>query len=215
VQVTSDPSPLHRVAGLLVGLSVVGCAAEHAAPPPPEPPAETHDTGSAPDPCADGQIEVTGGFARFGEPFIAASATGNAIVMTYAPEVGWLLETAIRVTHVHAAVGILPIVQVVADGRIISGAPDTDTYGNTWNVNQQNLALLEDGACSGYTTGIDAYLIPEPGSPTTPEMICPLAGSEVEVRWEVEDLLDGRTGSTSVRGILELDPYDVPRCAAY
>jgi hypothetical protein len=195
----------------VIALVLAGCAPAPGADPPATEPPETHDTGPAPDLCAEAQPEVTGGFGSLGDPFVAAQA-GTAVVMIHPPDAYHHLDTAVRVVGIHPLLAITPSVAVVADGRIISGLtyPDDD-----WNQNTVYTQLLEDGPCSGTSTGVRAFLHPVPGEWTWLENICPLAGTEVEVRWDVEDLLDGRTSFSSVRAILALDPVDIAPCAAY
>jgi hypothetical protein len=67
--------------------------------------------------------------------------------------------------------------------------------------------------------GVRAYLDDIDPDPvvfeTLADHVCALSDAEVEIRWDVVDVTDFRTGTASIRAAIALDPADVDDCAAY
>jgi hypothetical protein len=211
---------MRRVVALL---ALCACAAPHpgggspvdSAPPAPGDTSDTllvEDTAPPPTGCYDVPVQVTGGFAHYNDPFVASPPTGGEVAMVHGVQGAfWHLDTAIRVEAIHSTVAARPTVLQLSTGQLISGV-----LGGT-TTNLVNLALTMEGECVGTTAALRAYLDdvdPDPGvQETLAEHICALEGEEVEVAWEVADLVDGRIGTASVQVTLALDPADVPLCA--
>jgi hypothetical protein len=170
------------------------------------------DTGPFPTGCYDVPIELVGGFVHYGDPFVAAPASGGTVPIVHGVQGSfWHIDTGLSVGSVHGSVRARPVVTLLRTGRIISGDPASTTD------NTAHLVLEPTGECSGTTSALRAWLDDVDEDPSVREglitHICPLAGEEVEVRWEVTDLEDQRTATTSVTATLVLDPVDVEACA--
>jgi len=171
------------------------------------------DTGPPPTGCYDVPVGLSGGFAHYGEVFVPADPEGSVAPIIHGVQGPfWHIDTAIRVTSVHTSVSARPWVTLVSTGQIVSGM-----LGGT-TTNEANLQLALEGECSGSAVALRAFLDdidPDPNvSENLETHICPLAGEEVEVSWEVRDLVDGRIATAHVRATLALDPADESACAA-
>jgi hypothetical protein len=171
--------------------------------------------------CFDVDPVATGGFAAAGEPFSAAPPTGGIVQIIRGeqdPNV-WHVDTALHVASIHPSIEWAARITRLDDGAVLSGA-----QGMSDDTSHGFVQLQMDGTCSGSLTALRTILDDvDPGSEELERDICPLAGREVEVWWDVVDLTDARTASTSVRGFLALDPAtnpnrpvsDVDLCASY
>ncbi|MBA2320870.1 MAG: hypothetical protein H0V89_06930 [Deltaproteobacteria bacterium] len=171
------------------------------------------DTGPEPTGCYDVPIELTGGFGHYGEPFEPAPPVGAVATMVHGIQGPfWHIDTGIRLTSVHTSVSARPTVTLVSSGALISGR-----LGGT-TTNESFLQLAPEGECAGSSVALRAFLDDvDPDEAVVEELvphICPLDGEEVDITWEVRDLVDQRTATATVRATLALDPVDVPTCAA-
>lgn len=167
------------------------------------------DTDVPPDAtgCYDVPLVLTPGFGVAGGPFTPAPTSGGVIQVIRGEQgiPSWHVETAIRVASVHPIIEHTITIVNVATGEVISGLTGAA------DLNHGFVTLVSEGTCEGSITGLRGFLddIVE-GNEDFERDICSLDGQELEIRWDITDIEDGRTASVSLTGIATMDPTVLP-----
>lgn len=154
-------------------------------------------SNSVPSPRPEDTGTFTPGTCDVPSCAIVLPEPGN-VALVHGPQGGWHVDLEVVTRGTGGTVFLRPSLVEVHDERLLGRTPGHGYLR----------ALAVDGACGGRTP-IRAFLDTEIfGLPA----ICALAGRDVRVEVDVEDL-DGTSTDCSVVGAVALDPRDVEPCA--
>ena len=143
-------------------------------------------------PCLERDPIVTIGTGAYEWEDLAA---GDGLVMVHGPQGGWHMLGSVHVTSTE------PIVEVRYTIEAAGAALISENF--------YRVALVPDGDCAGYYTGMYGYLdvsaLAEGDADTPPEL---LAYETLTLRMEVEDAA-GRSGATATEVVAQPDPADL------
>jgi len=152
------------------------------------------DSGTDADPCYSGDVLVTLGEGETGFNTLSA---GDDITMVNGPQGGWHIDFAVELDKTHDGVGLTPSVIEDATGQLLCGqGTDATSYAS----------LVMSDTCAGSMTAIRCFLndMPDP----TKWTFCDLDGASITATMDVEDLTDGRSGTSSIQLTARVDPTD-------
>jgi hypothetical protein len=183
---------------------------------------ESDDSGDTDEPV-DSDTTVDGCLA---DPMVVTPGTGDLayiplsdgdpVTIWHGPQGGWHIETAGYVQHAVQSLSLHPKVTAVGLGLGLAGTEPASTEDPGDVPEFKALAFYSDSTCDGEFWGVRAFVddvITPPNGMTYQEFICSLEGQELTLEIDVADLENGRSATTTVSVIAELDPIvDAPVC---
>jgi hypothetical protein len=129
---------------------------------------------------------------------------------------GWHLWTAGQLCGVGPTIAVDPSVVEVAGGRNLCGSQKSDVPINVNLADNPAYGQYDADSRSGTFYNqlalLDDMFEDLPPGTATIDVICALAGAEVDFTIQVTDLESGATDSATTRLTMHLDPQNIPDC---
>ncbi|HHO52937.1 MAG TPA: hypothetical protein ENK18_19190 [Deltaproteobacteria bacterium] len=138
-------------------------------------------------------MEIGTGGARY-EPL----SEGQPLEVTFGPQGGWHLTTAVRLSAISSIARLHPSATVIATGEEIAGLQLPEN---------RELSHHDPVRCTAEALDLRAFL-----SSRDPQEICPLQGEPLTIRVEVTDLTTQLTAVGERTVIAALDPVTAEGC---